>query len=267
MNHSSVLQDTTRAFDAHAHHYDALVEPNALLQNMRAVLWKEVARRVQPPALLLDLGCGTGIDAAYFARRGYHVTAIDASREMVNQTLARLARSGLIGGVESFGADELEKLGDEKFDAIYSDLGPLNCVANPENVSKQCAAHLKPNGYLIVSVMARVCPLEILYYTLRGDFRQAARRLPRGIVPVNLEDEIVWTRYYDPREFFQFFRNDFQVVTYRALNLLLPPPYLIRWYQRLGILTKLCRWLDAHVSPLPFFRNMGDHFLMVLQKQ
>ncbi len=262
----TLLSETSRAFDAHAQHYDALVESNALLQNMRAALWKEVTRRVAPPARLLDVGCGTGIDAMYFAQRGFSVTTIDASCEMVNQTRQRVARENLNVRVENFGADELEKLGDEKFDAIYSDLGPLNCVENLETVSKQCAAHLKPRGFVIVSVMARICPLEILYFTLRGDFKQATRRFPRAMIPVNLENGIVWTRYYDPHEFFQFFENDFRLGTYRALNLFLPP-YLIRWYQHAGILTKPFTWLDARVSLLPFFRNMGDHFLMVLQKR
>lgn len=262
----TLVSETSRAFDAHASHYDAIVEPNVLLQNMRAALWNEVTRRVPPPARLLDVGCGTGIDARYFAQRGYHVTAIDTSREMVNQTRQRVVREDLNVRVEHLGANELAKLGDEKFDAIYSDLGPLNCVTDLETISKQCAAHLKPNGYLIVSVMARICPLEISYFALRGDFKQATRRFPREMIPVKLENGIVWTRYYDPREFFQFL-NDFQLVTYRALNLFLPPPYLIRWYERAGVLTKPFAWLDARFSTMPFFRNMGDHFLMVLQKQ
>lgn len=263
----NVLSETARAFDAHAQNYDALVEPNALLQNMRAALWTEVTRRVAPPARLLDIGCGTGIDALYFAQRGYYVTAIDASREMVNQTRQRIARANGNARVENARADELDKLGDEKFDAMYSDLGPLNCVENLDTVSAQGAAHLKPRGYLIVSVMARICPLEIFYFALRGDFKQATRRFPRQMIPVNLENGTVLTRYYDPGEFFRFFQNDFHLVMSRALNLVLPPPYLFHRYQRAGVLTKPLAWLDARVSPLPFFRNMGDHFLMTLQRR
>jgi hypothetical protein len=133
-------------------------------------------------------------------------------------------------------------------------------------VSKGCAARLKPGGYLIVSVMARICPWEIGYFTLRGDFGQAERRFPRTLVPVKLEDGIVWTRYYSPREFYSQFEGEFRLVSYRALNLLLPPPYLIHLYRRAGGLTKPVSWLDARASSLPVLKNMGDHFLMVLQK-
>ncbi len=261
------LTETSYAFDAHARNYDALVEPNTLLQNMRAALWHEVTQRVPSPARLLDLGCGTGIDAVYFAQRGYHVTALDVSREMVIQTRQRVSTARVNVRIENIGALDLEKLGDEKFDAIYSDLGPLNCVSDLEIVSKQCAAHLQPNGYLIFSVMARVCPWEIFYYSLRGDFKQATRRFPRQIIPVNLEDGVVWTRYYSPREFFKSFANEFQLATYRSLNLFLPPPYLNRWYQRAGILMKPLGWLEKNLSAFPVLRDMGDHFLIVLERK
>lgn len=260
----NALADSSRAFDAHALHYDALVEPNALLQTMRAALWSEVTRRVPPPAHLLDIGCGTGTDAVYFSQRGYTVTAIDASREMVNQTRQRMTRNSVQLRMENMGAENLSALGNEKFDAIYSDLGPLNCVEDLAAVSAQCAARLKPNGFLIFSVMARLCPWEILYYILRGDWKQTKRRFPRQMVPVNLENGVVWTRYYDPSEFYAAFAQDFQLVTYRSLNLFLPPPYLLRWYQRLGILGKLLAWLDAKLDALPLLRNIGDHFLITL---
>lgn len=260
----NALADTSAAFDVHALHYDALVEPNALLQTMRAALWAEIIRRVPSPARLLDLGCGTGIDAVYFAQRGYEVTATDASREMVNQTRQRVVRNNVQVRMEHLGAEQLAELGDNKFDAIYSDLGPLNCVDDLRAVSEQCAAQLKPNGVLIFSVMARVCPWEMLYYALRGEWTQARRRLPREMVPVNLENRVVWTRYYDPREFYATFAQEFQIVTYRSLNLFLPPPYLLRWYQRLGVFGKVLAWLDAKFHALPLLRDMGDHFLMTL---
>lgn len=260
----TIFSETSRAFDAHAPQYDAIVEPNVLLRTMRAALCVEVARRVWPPAHLLDVGCGTGIDAVHFAQLGYRVTAIDPSREMVNQTRNRAGGSKLDVRVENVGAQELGKLGNEKFDAIYSDLGPLNCVPDLAQVSRACSALLKPAGVLILSVMGRICPWEILYYTARGDFVQAERRFPRTMVPVKLQDGVVWTRYYAPREFYNAFANEFQLVTYRALNLFLPPPYLNHWYQRAGILGKPFAWLDAHVSDFPFLRDAGDHFLMTL---
>lgn len=259
----------TRAFDAHAQHYDEIVEPNVLLQGMREALWREVQRRVPAPGRLLDVGCGTGIDAEHFAQLGYRVTATDASGEMVTRTQKRLSQKGALERVEALelGAHELDGLAGKPFDAIYSDLGPLNCVPDLRGFARICAAHVKPYGYLILSVMGRVCPWEILYFALRGEPEEAKRRFPRELVAVKLEDDVVWTRYYAPREFFGFFAEYFELVTYHALNVVLPPPYLIRWYKRAGMLAGAAAWIDSRAAGLPMVRDMGDHFLMTLRKR
>ncbi|MBI4670121.1 MAG: methyltransferase domain-containing protein [Chloroflexi bacterium] len=263
------IAETARAFDSVAAEYDGPSGNNALVQIMRAELQRAVLERVPRGARLLDLGCGTGIDAAWFAQHGYTVTAVDASREMVHQTRQRATRANLEERVrvQYIGAHELERLGTERFDAIYSDLGPLNCVADLRAVSEQCAAHLNPGGILVFSVMARYCPWEMLYHTLRGDFNAARRRFPRGALPVKLNDGIVWTRYYSPREFFQLFENEFQLVTYRALNLFLPPPYLIRWYERFRTPMRLLSRLDSTLDGVPLLREAGDHFLITLRRK
>jgi 2-polyprenyl-3-methyl-5-hydroxy-6-metoxy-1,4-benzoquinol methylase len=260
----TTVPETARAFDSHAAHYDVLVEQNALLQNMRSALWSQVTHRASPPARVLDIGCGTGIDAAYFASRGYHVTAIDASREMVNHTRSRLHSMGAHARVENIGAQELDYLGGETYDVIYSDLGPLNCVPDLQTVSRLCANRLTHNGFLVLSVMARSCPWEILFFTFRGEFEQATRRFPKQMVPVPMGNGVVWTRYYSPTDFYRYFAREFRLVSYRSLNLFLPPPYLERWYHRAGALAGPLNWLDARTNALPLLRDMGDHFLMVL---
>ena len=69
------LEDTRRAFDSVSADYDGPRGNNELIQRMRRTLWDTVDREVAPGARLLDLGCGTGIDALRFAQRGYRVGA------------------------------------------------------------------------------------------------------------------------------------------------------------------------------------------------
>jgi SAM-dependent methyltransferase len=263
------FQDTAHAFDSVATFYDGDTGNNALVQSMRAELWRAVVRRVPANGRLLDIGCGTGIDAEYFARRGFAVTGIDASRAMVAQTRARTrdVPAAQPVRVENIGAHELERLRAEAFDGIYSDLGPLNCVPDLRGVARTCANLLKRKGVLIFSVMGRYCPWEMVYYTVRGDFKQARRRWAREMVPVNLNDGVVWTKYYTPREFFRHFEKEFQLVAYRGLNVFLVPPYLLRWYDHARAAMIPLLWLDAHVAGLPFVRDVGDHFLMTMRRQ
>src|SRR5262245_34228409 len=64
------LLDTQRAFDSVAADYDGPTGNNTLIQWMRLRLWRAVLATVPRGGRLLDLGCGTGLDAAYFASEG-----------------------------------------------------------------------------------------------------------------------------------------------------------------------------------------------------
>jgi SAM-dependent methyltransferase len=263
------LLDTQLAFDSVAADYDGPIGNNVLIQRMRAVLERTVTSLLPNGARLLDLGCGTGIDAVYFASRGYEVVATDLSPQMVARTCARAAEAGLNNRISAsiIGIQDLEQLRGQSFDAIYSDLGPLNCVPDLRAVASDCAVLLKPNGRIVASVIGRVCPWEFIYYFARRDSARARLRGSPGIVPVNLNRRTVWTRYYAPSEFYRSFAEEFELTHYRALALFMPPPYLIRLYQDFGPLFAPLAWLDDHLGSLPIVREAGDHFLTVLTKR
>src|SRR5580765_7266850 len=91
------LADTRLAFDRVARDYDGPLGNNEIVQLMRRELWREVSRRLPPPARLLDLGCGTGLDASHFAKRGYDVVAADWSPSMVDRARDRFLQDGVDG--------------------------------------------------------------------------------------------------------------------------------------------------------------------------
>ncbi len=263
------LLDTQRAFDSVAADYDGPLGNNELIQVMRARLWRSVLSWSRPGARLLDLGCGTGIDAAFFATQGRNVVAIDWSPKMVERARARAAQAGLADRVrvEQIGIQELDGLAGEKFDLVYSDLGPFNCVPDLRGSGADCAGLLLPGGKLVVSVIGRVCPWELAFYAARRDWRRFGVRGKKGSVPVNLNGETVWTRYYTPREFYRELAGEFELDYYCGLGLYIPPPYLSRLYQRMRPIIRPFLWLDEHASALPFFRDLGDSFLMVMTKR
>lgn len=262
------LLDTQRAFDSVAADYDGPRGNNELIQRMRLALWDTVQGEFPTASRLLDLGCGTGIDALEFARRGHQVVASDWSPRMVERTRARAVAEDLQSHVSAIhlGIQQLDRL-DDAFDGIYSNFGPLNCAPDLGTVAAECARLLRPGGRLVFSVMGRLCPWELGHYALRGRFRRAGVRAARGATAVGMNRHTIWTSYYLPREFYRAFAGHFSLAGYRALSLFMPPPYLVDYYRRHRRWCERLGWLDDHFGALPLLRDMGDHFLIVMRRR
>lgn len=73
------MGDTIRWYNDHATELSRLYE-GVDAQKLHAWL---IPALPEPPGLALDVGCGTGRDAAWFAARGIEVVAVDPSQEML----------------------------------------------------------------------------------------------------------------------------------------------------------------------------------------
>jgi ubiquinone/menaquinone biosynthesis C-methylase UbiE len=261
--------DTARAFDAVAPEYDGALGNNILIQRMRHRVIRKIIAAFPRGARLLDMGCGTGIDAVDLATRGYEIVAIDSSRGMVERTQTRIMQAGVEDRARAIhlGIHELERLREEPFDGLYSNLGPLNCVPDPRSASRDMARWLKSRGRFVASVIGKYCPWEIAFFAAQFNFQRARVRLTNNLIPVPLQSEIVWTRYYSPHEFYRAFADDFELVSFRALNVFLPPPYLAHTYIRYKTFFAPLAFLDDRLGGAPLVRNLGDHFLIELQKR
>ncbi|ATS20976.1 methyltransferase [Xanthomonas phaseoli pv. phaseoli] len=262
------LLETQRAFDSVAPDYDGPRGNNALIQRMRTTLWDTVASELPVGSRLVDLGCGTGLDAGEFARRGYSVLATDWSPAMVERTRQRAATHGLQERLTAahVGIQQLDRL-EGSFDGMYSNFGPLNCAPDLPAVAAQCARLLRPDGCLVFSVIGRICPWEIGHYALRGRFRRAAVRAAKGAIAVGMNGHTIWTWYHLPREFYRAFEKHFVLESYRALSLFLPPPYLVEFCERNPRLSERLGRCDDRWGGLPLLRDTGDHFLIVMRKR
>lgn len=99
---------------------------------------------------VLDMGCGDGILAAWLARRGHAVTAVDVNGFAVEATRRTLAANGLQG--RALASDVYSALAGRRFAAIVSnppfhqersiDYGPA------ARLIREAPAHLLPGGEL-----------------------------------------------------------------------------------------------------------------------
>jgi ubiquinone/menaquinone biosynthesis C-methylase UbiE len=261
---------TAEAFDGVAATYDGPQGNNELIRRMRDVTWQRMAALFPAGSHLLDLGCGTGIDAEHLVRQGYRVHATDWSAAMVARTADRA--SSLPPGMlvaERVGAHDLWPLVQRgaTFDGAYSNFGPLNCVDDLAGTSAALARLLVPGGRCLFTVIGRVCPWELAHYARRLRWQRATVRFRRGQTPVGMAGGTIWTRYYTPGEFAGRFRDHFDVVSVRALSLFVPPPYLdgvaARWPSAVA---RAARW-DDRVGRWPVLRSAGDHFMIELRRR
>jgi SAM-dependent methyltransferase len=264
------LEDTRVAFDSVAASYDGPKGNNDLIQDMRREMWRWLDCSFPRESQLLELGCGTGLDAIRMAERGHRILATDWSPRMVERTERRAAEARQRDRVRTavIGAHELERIeGSAIFDGAYSNLGPLNCVADLAPVSRHCSRLVKPGGRLVFTIIGRWCPWEIAYYAYRADWSRIGVRFARDMVPVRMNGHTVWTRYWTPGEVYRSFSQEFTLIHCRAICLFAPPPYMtwIRdrypaWFERLW------RW-DRRIGGWPVLRSLGDHFLIVLARR
>jgi SAM-dependent methyltransferase len=113
------------AYELLAADYDWMFDDDALA-NGRAINLPATARllqRISRTSAVLDAACGTGVDAAALARRGFTVWAADGSDAMVEGAAARFRRERLaIPLVRSAWAD-LPAATGERFDVVL-------CIGN-----------------------------------------------------------------------------------------------------------------------------------------
>jgi SAM-dependent methyltransferase len=105
--------------------YDWMFDDDALA-NGRAINQPATARQLQRigrPSTVLDAACGTGVDAAVLARRGFTVWAADGSRAMIEGAAARFRRERLAIPVFHCRWADLPAATSERFDVVL-------CVGN-----------------------------------------------------------------------------------------------------------------------------------------
>ena len=101
---------------------------------------------------ILDLACGQGRHSLELGQRGYNITGVDYSRELLDVARENALRDGL---TIAFHQQDIRKLNiKNKFDLIFmfgNSFGYFSDADN-ETVLKKVRAHLKPGGTFILDL-------------------------------------------------------------------------------------------------------------------
>jgi SAM-dependent methyltransferase len=148
------------------------------LGKLRDVVRQElVARQLEPelppaPVRIIDCGCGQGTQALRLARRGYHVTGVDASADLLGRFGRDLAAepAGVRDRVRvehGLIEDYAERAGLSRFPVVLCH-GVLMYADDPAPVLRAIAALTAPGG--VVSLLVRNADALAMRPGLLGDW-------------------------------------------------------------------------------------------------
>ncbi|HWY53812.1 MAG TPA: methyltransferase domain-containing protein [Terriglobales bacterium] len=257
-------------FDAIADRYDETFTRSKIGQAQRASVWKELETAFRPGDYVLELGCGTGVDACFLADRGVKVVACDNSPRMINVATRRVAECQKDSLVRTYllAAEDIANLrGGEVFDGAFSNFGALNCVEDLPLLARNLAVLLKPGSTALLCWMGPHCLWEVVWYLGRGDPRKAFRRFRRGGVTARLaEGTSIRVHYPSVRFLARTFSPEFQLKSIKGIGVSVPPSYLEPWASRFPHLFGLSVRTDLVLGRCFGFRSLADHVLLEFRR-
>ncbi len=252
-------------FDNHALDYDEKFTESWLGRYYRIRTHNVFYRFIKQPKRILELNAGTGEDALYLARRGNAVVATDISNSMLQVIKKKVKQENLnhLISVKLLDIEELREHEQGEFGVVVSNFGGLNCTKEWKKFAKSCNSVVEKEGIVIVCIMGPKVPWEWLWFSFRGEFRKAFRRL-KGYCEWNGA-----TIYYPkPKKIrHEMSRAAFNLIYQEGLGMLMPPPYTklkaSRWKRMLSILERL----EQGICRTAWACNYSDHYLLVFQKE
>lgn len=258
-------------FDAVAARYDESFTFSNIGQAQRAAVWRELAKTFHSGERVLEIGCGTGIDACFLAERGVRVIACDPSSAMIQGLEQRLEQTGLRNFVEPhvLRAEDVACLQRaEPFDGVFSNFGAINCVANLRNLALDLARLLKPDASSLLCWMGPYCLWEQLWHLAHGRTDKAFRRLKADGVSARIADGVsIHVHYPSVELLMRAFTPEFRLRAIQGIGVAVPPSYLENWAQHHPRWLQVCEHADSWLARCPGIRSLGDHVLVRLQSE
>jgi ubiquinone/menaquinone biosynthesis C-methylase UbiE len=254
------------AFTRQSEIFDDYEDKNQILKWMRSITRKHVLRHLKKGDTILELNAGTGLDAVYFAGKGYRIHCTDISEGMLKKLAAKVDKLKLnhLVSYQLLSFTELNKLEIKQFDYIFSNFGGLNCTDDLSNVFKYFNKLLTPQGRVTLVIIPPVCPWE-LALMFKGNFKTAFRRLRRGGVMANVEGINFKTNYFSVSDTVKSLGSDFRVIETQGLASISPPPYMINFQVKFPHLYKGLTSLDEIISHTYPFNRWADHFILTAE--
>jgi SAM-dependent methyltransferase len=265
---SASLQFAERYWNAAAETYEQKFSGTTVGMIRRRVVWQSLERNFHHGQRILELSCGTGIDAVFLARRGVRVLGCDISPRMIELAQQHAAREGPSRPPKFrvMANEHLMELASEpRFDGAFSNFSGLNCVEDLAQVGTTLGELLKPKARFVLCMMGRFVPFEILWFLAQAKPRRAFHRLLEPRTHYASTSGIV-VRRPSVTEIERKMQPAFRLLGWKGIGIVVPPSYAEPLASRVPQLMRRLARIDGRIGPLPILRNMADCVLLEFER-
>jgi len=236
---------------------------------MRIRVREHLLKNLEPKSTILEINCGSGIDAVYFSKKGYVVHATDAAKGMLVYVESKIISEKLKDNLtcELLSFEKLNTLEGNKYNNVFSNFGGLNCISLSalKSVINSFEELLEPEGRVTLVIMPKICIWELLK-VFKGN-KQAFRRVSNKTVLANVEGEEVPTYYHSAKQVKSFLSPNFTDFKVENICFFAPTGDRVDFPERHPMLFRFLSSLDRLSNKIPFLQGYGDYYIISAKKK
>jgi SAM-dependent methyltransferase len=268
----SGLLPVASPFDAIAGTYDEVFTESPVGKAQRAAVWKELEKAFHSGDHVLDIGCGTGVDACFLAERGVSVFAFDSSPGMIEMAERRVRKRSsyfLNASVDlcTWTAERIAGLQPSRqFEGAFSNFGILNCIQDWKSFARALASRLRTGSKALFCLMGPCCLWEVAWFLAHGKPRRAVRRFRRAGTMAKFARGAEFQVCYPTVHFLKkTFAPEFRLRGIKGIGLCVPPSY-VSLISNNPRMMELAMSADRLLARCPGFRVLADHILVTFER-
>ena len=225
-------------------------------------------RHFRPGQRILEINCGTGVDAEHLASRGVRVVACDSSPGMIAVARRNAAAWSHLVDLRVLPTERIGQLaGEAPFDGVLSNFAGLNCVEDLASVARDLARLVRRGGKAVLCVFGRHCLWEVLWFIIQSRTKKAFRRVSdEGITATLAPGHRVVVRYLSLRLLRRTIRAALSSEELKRSGIAVLPSYVEHLAIRHSRLLRGAERLDRLLGRCRGFRALADHVVLVLER-
>jgi 2-polyprenyl-3-methyl-5-hydroxy-6-metoxy-1,4-benzoquinol methylase len=215
---------------------------------------------------VLDIGCGTGIDAQFLASLGVDVYAVDSSEGMLYEAANQLlnTKEEIRNKIElrrmTISPDNIANLiSNVKANQLVLSFGVINFIQDIDSLFFSIGSSLEDGGICIVTSLTKSSLWDRI---LKIGYKRAGKQ-PKNVFIGGVSVK-VW--FWDCRDILIASKRFFDPIDIIGIGYIYPPPYLDKYIRQHPKVQEMLWKVDRKYESTRFAFKFADHIAIVLKR-